>query len=279
MRFKQTKSTDNLLAQFDLTHKTLSCLYCLGPVLPSHSSFWIVIFITEEATGDGNSSQQRVVEVSPLHLTGAHLTSLCDTWQSPTSQQICQRLRRIIEIAGTLILRRDWSVLWHPLIFLSRPLPDFWHPVIFLWPLHRHCVHYSQVFCHPSQRARSVPCPPTTQTWVPTCTQCMSDHLTTHPTALLPPTDETISRNLYRPQLPTHRAYSFSCFVSSELSWYVQPDTKTYQVTIWRRLSPTDINVGTWVFVNNFGKKGLWRKYFNERKYPIWVMSITQKLS
>ena len=104
-------------------------------------------------------------------------------------------------------------------------------------------------------------------------------HTITHPTALLPPTDETISRNLYRPHLPTHRAYSFSCFVSSELSWYVQPDTKTYQVTIWRRLSPTDINVGTWVFVNNFGKKGLWRKYFNERKYPIWVMSITQKLS
>ena len=150
---------------------------------------------------------------------------------------------------------RLWSVLWHPLIFLSRPLPDFWHPVIFLWPLHRHCVHYSQVFCHPSQRARSVPCPPTTQTWVPTCTQCMSDHLTTHPTALLPPTDETISRNLYRPHLPTHRAYSFSCFVSSELSWYVQPDTKTYQVTIWRRLSPTDINVGTWVFVIDFGKR------------------------
>ena len=80
-------------------------------------------------------------------------------------------------------------------------------------------------------------------------------HTITHPTALLPPTDETISRNLYRPQLPTHRAYSFSCFVSSELSWYVQPDTKTYQVTIWRRLSPTDINVGTWVFVIDFGKR------------------------
>ena len=133
MRFKQTKSRDNLLAQFDLTHKTLSCLYCLGPVLPSHSSFWIVIFITEEATGDGNSSQQRVVEVSPLHLTGAHLTSLCDSHHPPTSQQICQRLRRIIEIAGTLILRHDsgpYSDIlssFFPVPFLTSGIPWYFY--------------------------------------------------------------------------------------------------------------------------------------------------------
>ena len=29
---------------------------------------------------------------------------------------------------------------------------------------------------------------------------------------------------------------------------YAQPVTKPYQVTIWGRLSPTDINVGTWIF-------------------------------
>ena len=51
-------------------------------ILPSHfSTLFIATFITAEARGDGKRSQQRVVEVTTLHLTGVHLTfppNLCD---------------------------------------------------------------------------------------------------------------------------------------------------------------------------------------------------------
>ena len=111
----------------------LHCLLTL--LLPWHfSTLFIAIFITEEATGDGWE------ELSTKGSWGHHSPSDRSTsdiclqfmWHiphRPRSEQICQRVWRIIEIAGgTLTLI--------PLIPLSPPLPDVWHPVIFLWPFH-----------------------------------------------------------------------------------------------------------------------------------------------
>ena len=150
----------------------------------------------------------------------------------PTSRQICQRVRRIIEICstggdldtGTQLLRTHLS---------------FWHPLIFLWPFQLtntlplcalpplcHCVHYPKILgthhtypmCNVCPRSTSTLSPSlllcntfwTGMTWVPhvwpSLTQC---------SALLP-TAKTISWNLYLLQFLPTLPYSSSYVVSSE---------------------------------------------------------------
>ena len=112
----------------------LRCLLTL--LLPWHFlSLFIASFITVEATGDGKSSQQRVVEVTTLHLTGVHLTFASNLCDIPPSADIWANLPT--GLTNNWDSRSDLDTgLWHPLIPLSPPLPDVWHPVIFLWPFH-----------------------------------------------------------------------------------------------------------------------------------------------
>ena len=238
---------------------------CLLNLLPRwhFSTLFIGIFITEEATGDGWE------ELSTKGSWGHHSPSDRSTsdiclqfmWHiphRPRSEQICQRVWRIIEIAGgTLTLI--------PLIPLSPPLPDIWHPVIFLWPFHTAttilplCVHCSQILTHPTLQcgAMSATGLSLASTLSPSLLQLYytfssygwpgsSPHVwpsLTHCCTVVLPTAKTISRNLYMLLLQLSPT-----LYSSSYAVYHQPDTKTYQVTIWGRLSPTDINVGTWIF-------------------------------
>ena len=239
--------------------QTLAVHCLLTLLLPWHFlTLFIASFITLEATGDGKSSQQRVVEVTTLHLTGVHLTFASNLCDIPPLADIWANLPT--GLTNNWDSRRDLDTgLWHPLIPLSPPLPDVWHPVIFLWPFHAPtttlplCALLSDF--NPTYSAMCNVCPrsESRKHFIPISFAAIlhilngwpgsSPHVWPSLTHCCTVADSPnhLPESVHAPAVLTHTVlFLVFCIISQ--------NTKTYQVTIWGRLSPTDINVGTWIF-------------------------------